>query len=82
MNEVWLDDLEYLEGRLQAYADSIRRGLNGLRAAMEYDEPVPKSRFDDLSDQGEYFDQTMLQITLLAASYNKKFKEESNGNVD
>lgn len=76
MNEGWLDDLEYLEERLQAYADSIRRGLNGLRAAMEYDEPVPKSRFDDLSGQEENFDQTMLQITLLAAGYNKKFKEE------
>lgn len=76
MNEVWLDDLEYLEGRLQAYADSIRRGLNGLRAAMEYDEPVPKPRFDDLSDQEENFYQTILQIAILAASYNKKFKEE------
>lgn len=76
MNEVWLDDLEYLEERLQAYADSTRRGLNELRAAMEYDEPVPKSRLNDLSDQGEYFDQAMLQITLLADSYNKKFKEE------
>lgn len=76
MNEVWLDDFEYLEERLQAYADSIRRGLNGLRAAMEYDEPVSKTMFDDLSDQEENFDQTMLQITLLAAGYNKKFKEE------
>lgn len=76
MNEGWLDDLEYLEERLQAYADSIRRGLNGLRAAMEYDEPVSKTTFDDLSGQEENFDQTMLQITLLAAGYNKKFKEE------
>jgi|GEM_PF-4335858 len=76
MNEVWLDDLEYLEERLQAYAASTRRGLNGLRAAMEYDKPVSKSRLDDLSDQEENFDQTMLQITLLADSYNKKFKEE------
>ncbi|CRH91212.1 Uncharacterised protein [Chlamydia trachomatis] len=76
MNEGWLDDLEYLEGRLTAYADSIRHGLNELRAAMEYDDPVSKSMFDDLSDQEENVYRTMLQITLLAASYNKKFKEE------
>lgn len=76
MNEGWLEDLEYLEERLQAYADSIRHGLNGLRAAMEYDEPVPKTMFDDLSDQEENFYQTILQITILEASYNKKFKEE------
>lgn len=82
MNEGWLDDLEYLEGRLQAYTDSIRHGLNGLRAAMEYDEPVSKPRFDDLSNQEENFYQTILQIAILASSYNKKFKEESNGNVD